>query len=275
MAAWERTGRGTSDLPDLTVIESWCIHPQIGCAMTKTASSVQVEITRKLVRVRLSRPDRYNVLDTATLTQLAAALAPASRRPVPLLLEADGEIFSVGSDITEMAKFSSTDARAYSRLGQQVVTLLESWPGVTVAKLTGYALGTGLELALGCDVLVGVTDLRVGLPGLAWAMVPCLGGLRRLAVRLSKDLCSELFLGGEVLDARQALEAGLLDRISDDHVEKFASAMGEFPAGAVAAIRAVRLERQGRIDDRAEAELFAQPFASGECQKRLKKLLAG
>jgi enoyl-CoA hydratase/carnithine racemase len=243
--------------------------------MTKTASSVQVEITRKLVRVRLSRPDRYNVLDTATLTQLAAALAPASRRPVPLLLEADGEIFSVGSDITEMAKFSSTDARAYSRLGQQVVTLLESWPGVTVAKLTGYALGTGLELALGCDVLVGVTDLRVGLPGLAWAMVPCLGGLRRLAVRLSKDLCSELFLGGEVLDARQALEAGLLDRISDDQVEKFASAMGEFPAGAVAAIRAVRLERQGRIDDRAEAELFAQPFASGECQKRLKKLLAG
>jgi len=41
------------------------------------------------------------------------------------------------------------------------------------------------------------------------------------------------------------------------------------------AIRSIRLERQGRIDHDAEAELFAQPFASGECQKRLKKLLAG
>jgi enoyl-CoA hydratase/carnithine racemase len=243
--------------------------------MSKTASAVQIEVSRRLVRVRLSRPDRYNVLDTATLTQLAAALAPAARRQVPLLLEADGEIFSVGSDITEMAKFSSADARAYSRLGQQVVTLLESWPGVTVARLTGYALGTGLELALGCDVLVGATDVRLGLPGLAWAMVPCLGGLRRLAVRLSKDLCSELFLGGEVLDAQQALEAGLLDRIADEGVERLVLGFGEFPPGAVAAIRSIRLERQGRIDDRAEAELFAQPFASGECQKRLKKLLAG
>ncbi len=144
-----------------------------------------------------------------------AQILTSHRQGLPLLIEGEG-VFSVGGDIAELAAFATSDARHYSQLGQDVVDCLESWPGVTIARLAGYALGTGLELALGCDVLVGVTDLRVGLPGLAWALVPCLGGLRRLSCRLSSALCSELFLGGEVLEAEQALGAGLLNRISDD-----------------------------------------------------------
>jgi enoyl-CoA hydratase/carnithine racemase len=235
---------------------------------------VRIDVGRHLVRLRLARPDRYNVLDIATLANLAEALE-ANRRPLPLLLEGEGEVFSVGGDIAELAGFECADAKHYSHLGQEVVSAIESWPGVTVAKLSGYALGTGLELALGCDVLVGTSDVRLGLPGLAWALVPCLGGLRRLSCRLSSELCSELFLGGEVLEAQQALDAGLLDRISDAPLERFAAAFSEFSPSAVSAIRGVRLDRQGRIDQDAEAELFAQPFASGECQRRLKRLLSG
>ncbi len=241
--------------------------------MPHTAAPIRVEVTRTLVHVVLSRPDRYNVLDTATLGLLAQTLV-AHRQELPLLIEGEG-VFSVGGDIAELAAFASTDAKHYSRVGQDVVDALESWPAVTVARLSGYALGTGLELALGCDVLVGTNDVRLGLPGLVWALVPCLGGLRRLSCRLSSDLCSELFLGGEVLEAAQALESGLLNRLSDQPLERYAAGFGDYSASAVMAIRSLRLERQGRIDHDAEAELFAQPFASGECQKRLKKLLAG
>jgi enoyl-CoA hydratase len=240
--------------------------------MSQATQPIRVDVGRHLVRLRLARPDRYNVLDMATLASLAEALE-TNRRPLPLLLDGEGEVFSVGGDISELAGFSTSEAKAYSRLGQQVVAALEQWPAVTIARISGYALGTGLELALGCDVLVGTPDVRLGLPGLAWALVPCLGGLRRLSCRLSSELCSELFLGGEVLEAPKALEVGLLDRVSDAPLERFASAFAEFSPSAVNAIRGVRLDKQGRIDADSEADLFAQPFASGECQKRLKRLL--
>lgn len=241
--------------------------------MPQTAAPIRVEVTPTLVHVVLARPDRYNVLDTATLGALAQTLI-CHRQELPLLVEGES-VFSVGGDIAELAAFAAGDARHYSRLGQDVVDQLEAWPGVTIARLSGYALGTGLELALGCDLLVGTSEVRLGLPGLAWALVPCLGGLRRLSCRLSSDLCSELFLGGEVLEAEQALAGGLLNRLSDEPLERYAEGFGDYSAAAVMAIRGLRLARQGRIDHDAEADLFAQPFASGECQKRLRKLLAG
>jgi enoyl-CoA hydratase len=241
--------------------------------MPHVVAPLRVEVTSSLVHVVLSRPDRYNVLDSTTMGMLATTLA-SHRQPLPLLIEGE-TVFSVGGDIAELAAFGTADARHYSQLGQDVVDALENWPGVTIARLAGYALGTGLELALGCDLMVGTTDVRLGLPGLAWALVPCLGGLRRLSCRLSSALCSELFLGGEVLEAEQALGAGLLNRISDDPLLTFAAGFGDYSSSAVHAIRSVRLERQGRIDRDAEAELFAQPFATGECQKRLRRLLTG
>jgi enoyl-CoA hydratase len=237
---------------------------------------VRVEISRTMVRLHLSRPDRYNVLDTATLASLAEALDPTHHRDLPLVLEGDGEVFSVGADIAELARFSADAAVVYSRLGQEVVAAIERWPGVTVARLNGYALGAGLELALGCDVLVAAGDIRLGLPGLAWALVPGMGGLRRLACRLSTEACSDLFLGGDVIDTERALSQGLVDRLitSSKGFSEFVEGLGDYSPSAVEAIRSLRLTRRGRIDRETEAEIFSQPFISGECQKRLRKLLA-
>jgi enoyl-CoA hydratase len=240
-----------------------------------TTSSISVERTAGFVRVRLTRPDRYNVLDRSVLQQLWRTLAPPTDS-LPLLIEGDGGVFSLGVDIRELSAFDATTAAAYSRLGQRVMQRLEAWPGVTVVWLQGYALGPGLELAVGCDVLVAAPGLRLGLPGLAWALMPCLGGMRRLSSRLTAQTCGDLFLKGRMLDAHEALREGLVDRLAEEasEVERLATDLGEFGAGAVAAIRAVRLQRQGRINQRAEASLFSQPFASGECQRRLRSLLA-
>ena len=242
---------------------------------TPITSAVTYERTPHFVRVRLQRPDRYNVLDRHTLYELDRLLVPTD--PVlPLILEGDGGVFSLGVDIRELAGFDATTAAAYSRLGQRVVNRLESWPGVTVAWMQGYALGPGLELAVGCDVLVAEPGLRLGLPGLAWALMPCLGGMRRLASRLTAQACGDLFLKGRMLNAQEALQEGLVDRLVADPaaVESLATELGEFGPGAVMAIRALRLQRQGRINQKIEAQLFSQPFASGECQRRLRGLLA-
>ena len=244
---------------------------------TVSVRRIRTERHSRYLRVSLSRPDRYNAIDTATLRGLATQLDRARHDAIPLVLTGQAELFSVGADINELATLSATQAELYSQLGHQVIEALEAWPGVTIAHLSGYALGAGLELALGCDVITATPDVCIGLPGLAWALVPCMGGLRRMACRSSERFSSELFLQGEVLDAEQALREHLVDRIVTDNeqVRTLARDMSEYSSSAVRAIRALRLERQGRIDAVTGSRMFSLPFASGECQRRLKALLAG
>ncbi len=243
---------------------------------TVSTRLIQVERTRVGIRVRLCRPEQYNALDSVTLHSLHSFLT-RRREPVPLVIEGDPEFFSVGADITELARLDARQAAAFSRLGHQVVRACEEWPGVTIAYAPGYVLGAGLELVLGCDVIVGSRTTRLGLPGLAWAMVPCMGGLRRLACRVSEAFSADLFLSGDVVTADRALECGLLDRLvhHDLEVTALAAEMAEWSPEAVCAIRDLRLERHGVIDERVGSAMFARPFASGECQKRLRHLLTG
>jgi enoyl-CoA hydratase len=244
---------------------------------TVSISLVRLDRGQHFLRLRLSRPERYNAIDSGTLRSLAALLDDHHHCDLPLIIEGESGAFSVGADIAELARSDAQRAAAYSMLGHGVLQALERWPGVTIAALSGYTLGVGLELALGCDVLVGRPNLTLGLPGLAWALVPCMGGLRRLACRVSEGFSSDLFLNGDVLDAEQALAHGLIDRLAHDpsDIESLARDMGEYPPSAVLAIRALRLARQGVIDAALGARMFAQPFANGECQRRLRQLLAG
>lgn len=243
---------------------------------TVSIRRIRVERHSRYVRLCLSRPDRYNAIDVATLRGLASLLDQARHDTVPLVISGDANLFSVGADIHELSSLTAHQAVTYSQLGHQVIEALEAWPGVTIAHLSGYALGAGLELALGCDVLTANSNVRIGLPGLAWALVPCMGGLRRMACRVGERFSSELFLQGAMLDSEQSLREHLIDRIIDNEQEVFALAndMSEYSPAAVRAIRSLRLERQGRIDAAAGSRMFSLPFASGECQRRLKALLA-
>jgi enoyl-CoA hydratase/carnithine racemase len=244
---------------------------------TVSIRRIRTERHSRYLRVSLSRPDRYNAIDSATLRSLLRQLDRARHDAVPLVLSGQAEQFSVGADINELSSLTAEQAELYSQLGHQVIEALEAWPGVTIAHLSGYALGAGLELALGCDVITATPDVRIGLPGLAWALVPCMGGLRRMACRSSERFSSELFLQGAVLGAEQAMRERLVDRIvtDEEQVKTLARDMSDYSASAVRAIRSLRLERQGRIDAITGSRMFSLPFASGECQRRLKALLAG
>jgi len=243
------------------------------------AKCLPVHVVREpgVLHLRLARSDRYNALDLATLHALAAALMPPAGPAPVLILEGEQGIFSVGPDIAELSTMDGPHATVFSQLAHAVTARIEAWPAPTIANLSGYCLGSALELALACDVLIADPGVRLGLPGLAWAMVPCAGGLRRLAQRVAGETTSRLFLNGEVLDGEAAARIGLIDRliVTPDACAALATAMSDYSPSAVQAIRSIRLARQGAIDAGTESALFAQPFASGECQKRLKSLLAG
>src|SRR5688572_16977763 len=103
--------------------------------------------------VRISRAERYNALDLATLQGLADILEQPA--PGPLVIAGDGDIFSIGPDIAELSRIDGPGARSYSLLAHRVCELIERWPGVTIAHVAGYCLGSGFELALACDIVAG------------------------------------------------------------------------------------------------------------------------
>jgi enoyl-CoA hydratase/carnithine racemase len=226
------------------------------------------------LRLRLGEQAAGGRLAADRLLGVVAALAPDRRRPLPLVIEGDARCFSVGHDLAELRRFDGTAAVAYSRLGHQAVDALEQWPGVTIALIRGPCLGPGLELALGCDLILAGPGSRFGLPGLALGLMPCMGGLRRLAARCGPEVVRDLFLAGRTLGPRLALRRGLADRMAGAALtaEACAQRWGRWDPGAVLAIRGIRLHRIGHVDAGAEADLFAHGFATGECQRRLGRV---
>src|SRR5580704_3348996 len=116
---------------------------------TVSINLVRIDRGQHFLRLRLSRPERYNAIDSCTLRSLVALLDDHHHSNLPLIIEGESEAFSVGADISELARADAQHASAYSMLGHAVTQALERWPGVTIAALSGYTLGVGLELALG------------------------------------------------------------------------------------------------------------------------------
>jgi enoyl-CoA hydratase/carnithine racemase len=243
---------------------------------TFCATPVAIHRDGPVLRLSLARPRQHNALNTALLRSLLAALERRDARDQVLVLEGGDTVFSVGSDLRELAGMSAAAAERYSLLAHRVVSALEAWPGMTVALLRGYTLGAGLELALTCDLIAGHPQARIGMPGLAWALMPVMGGLRRLSLRCSPHLARRIFLGGHTLTGAEAGEEHLIHRLCANEAA-FAAVIeeaGEWSPGAVLAIRELRLRELAGLDPACGARTFAAGFRNGECQRRISDLIA-
>src|SRR5207344_3000305 len=90
------------------------------------------------------------------------------------------KIFAAGADIKAMVAWSKEEARPSVEALGQACDLLERIPKVAIAAITGYALGGGLELALGCDLRYLAEDAKVGQPEITIGVIPGAGGTQRL-----------------------------------------------------------------------------------------------
>jgi len=82
--------------------------------------------------------------------------------------------------------------------------------------VNGYALGAGCELALACDIAIGGESARFGLPEITLGLMPGAGGTQRLIRCVGKARASQMVLTGEAIDARTALQAGLISEVCVD-----------------------------------------------------------
>jgi enoyl-CoA hydratase len=161
--------------------------------------------------VRLDRP-KLNALSTDMLAQLRTVLSSlAEDPPGAVVLWGGPRVFAAGADVSE---FSDPGApRMVAARFHAATQAISALGPVTIAAITGYALGGGLELALACDLRVVADDARLGQPEILLGIIPGGGATQRLPRLVGPARAKDIILTGRQVRADEALRIGLADRV--------------------------------------------------------------
>ncbi|HET7667556.1 MAG TPA: enoyl-CoA hydratase [Mycobacterium sp.] len=161
----------------------------------------------------LSRPPT-NALTRQMYREIVSAAADVGRRDdiCAVILFGGHEIFSAGDDMPELSTLRADEAQAASRVCRDAVDALAAIPKPTVAAITGYALGGGLNLALAADWRVAGDNAKIGATEILAGRVPQ-GGTGRLVRTAGESTAKDLVFSGRFVDAKEALALGLIDQM--------------------------------------------------------------
>jgi len=180
---------------------------------------IRLDVAEGIARITLDRPP-VNALDERMVEGLSRIVSEieAERSVRAVVVRSDLPVFCAGADIRMLASFlESSDGpsrlTAYAAHLQRVLARIAALPIATIAEVGGAATGGGLELALACDIRIASDRARAGLPEATIGLVPGAGGTQRLASVVGRSRALLTLLGGELLDARRALEIGVLDEV--------------------------------------------------------------
>ena len=163
--------------------------------------------------ITLNRPEVRNALNDQLLQELEKALEAfdADDSMGALVVAGNEKAFAAGMDIKEMAAKSMIEMRDKDRLA--VFDRIKAIGKPMIAAVSGWALGGGCELALACDMIVASESARFGQPEITIGVIPGAGGTQRLPRTLGKALAMEMILNNRTLNAQEALQFGLVNRV--------------------------------------------------------------
>ncbi|NMO01953.1 enoyl-CoA hydratase/isomerase family protein [Gordonia sp. TBRC 11910] len=241
-------------MPEFVTLETHDEHPGVGT-------------------IRLDRPP-MNALNRQVQTELQAAAEEASVRDdiKAVVVYGGPKVLAAGADIKEMTDMSYADmAKVAGRLQRALGSIAEI-PKPTVAAITGFALGGGLEVALGADRRIAGDNAKLGVPEVLLGVIPGGGGTQRLARLIGPAKAKDLVFTGRFVGAEEALAIGLVDEVvaPDDVYDAAVRWAAQFANGASVALRAAKaaIDQGGEVDLATglaiEASVFAGLFATDD-----------
>lgn len=179
-------------------------------------SPVAYEVADRIATITVSRPDKLNALNDATLVALGDAIdrARGSGDVGGVILTGAGRAFVAGADISQFPMMTVEDARAFAQRGQAIFRRFETSPKPVIAAINGFALGGGCELALACHIRIAAESAKLGQPEVKLGIIPGYGGTQRLARLIGKGRALQLILTGETIDAAEAHRIGLVNAVA-------------------------------------------------------------
>ncbi|WLA85143.1 enoyl-CoA hydratase-related protein [Bradyrhizobium elkanii] len=189
----------------------------------------------------VNRPKVLNALNVPTWQDLRTAFEAAQNdvavRGV-ILTGAGDKAFIAGADISALAQATAIEAERSSRLGQQVLDLIENLGKPVVAAINGFALGGGCETAMACTIRIAVEHAKFGQPEVKLGLIPGGGGTQRLPRLVGKGRALQLILSGGIISAGEAHRIGLVNEIvpASDLIPRAEAILNEIAANAPLAV---------------------------------------
>ena len=180
----------------------------------------QPVVTRQLdagiCTLSVNRPDKLNALNQQTLQALDQAFEQAGNDPqvrVVVLTGAGSKAFVAGADISQMNQLTPFQGRDFSLIGQQLMRRIEGLGKPVIARINGFALGGGLELAMACHLRIASDNARLGQPEINLGLIPGFGGSQRLLRLAGRAATLELCLLGNPITAARAHALGIVNEV--------------------------------------------------------------
>lgn len=168
-----------------------------------------------MARISLNRPENLNVYNTEMRDELYQVLGAVRDDPEISLaiFRGEGLAFCAGAGLTEFGTAPSLAIAREVRWERDIWGNLASMPKPLIAAIHGYCLGSGLELALLCDIRVAAEDAVFGMPEVGLGLIPAAGGTQTLPRLLGIPRALELLLTQRRVSAAEALELGLVSKV--------------------------------------------------------------
>ncbi|RZA18300.1 MAG: hypothetical protein EOP10_21290 [Proteobacteria bacterium] len=234
--------------------------------------------------VTINRPDVLNALNQTVLRELTHFIhdAEATKDLRALVITGAGDrSFVAGADIASMKTLTPVQALKFARLGQDLTTALEEQPYMVIARVNGFALGGGCELAMSCDIVVAADSALFGQPETDLGLIPGFGGTQRLAKRVGLPLAMEMLCAGRKVSGTEAFQLGLASTVVplaelDAAVAKVVKGILKGAPHAIAETKKLArssLEHPLASGLSSEASAFATCFAGEESKEGIQAFL--
>jgi len=183
-----------------------------------------------IATIKLNRPKVLNAMNKQLWLDFQAALddAQADSEVMAVIVTGEGRAFSIGADLKESKTRSIEDYRDYLEELQEASRKILKFEKPTIAAINGYALGSGYELALACDIRLAAEDAQIGSPEARVTSSVTGGALRLVQDLVGPGKAKELLFTAENIDGREAARIGLVNRaVPADQLMTEALAMAE------------------------------------------------
>jgi len=240
---------------------------------------VELRVKGGIADIFLNRPEKSNALNTALLEELLSVLKEIAASPGlrVVVLGGNGKSFCGGADVAEMSQLKPSTAKKFITRIHLCCDAIRKLPVPVVARLHGVVIGAGLELAASCDLRVAAEGTRFAMPEVKLG-IPSVVEAALLPRLIGAGRAAWLVLTGEAIDARTALEWGLVEELAPDLDQGIKVLLERLKAADRSALsaqkRLLQLWEEAPLTRAVAASIgvFTRSYASGRPRSLMRKL---
>lgn len=181
----------------------------------KDFRTLLLEFEDSVAILKLNRPQANNALNSQMLDELIEVVGQIADdgKIKALIICGAGKSFCAGGDVESFSTFGSSQAREFVSRVFHLQQLVADLPQPTIAAISGFALGGGMEIALMCDLRIAAANARFGQPEVNLGIIPGAGATQRLVQNVSLCQAKEMILLGETIRAADAMQLGIINKV--------------------------------------------------------------